>query len=650
MDFTGIYELRDRLRVNMIAGANLLDEDFRLKKAIEACRPLQAAAPVFAKMLEQCDKLLAVDSKEKAVVLMDTISLVDAVVCTLQSTSAKEEAEEILLKNTDGLMLDVPYSVLHEVIAGLTETGSGRYETVKTAIKEKPEVFQDYRVLQSLVKGLKAPYAGTAELVYKMMLEDENALFLPLLKEDFNPKGGKDMQRRIRVIMRKEGAKANDFYLKWLPETEKDLRVEMIDALHYSEENYELLKTLVDTEKAKTKPVAMHSLSYFDTEEVVEIFEKMISKKSRDYIDAIKDKDNGVANRIIAKTFRKDLDLLIEDIAKYQEVTEMDRASKLVTNLITDLCALERKSSDEIFEVIKYGLDHTMELNPYLSHCTFNYNKVHSYRLDRYQSKDSAFSELCEILLRNTLYTGRKDMKQYMLERYEEKKEYDLFFPVVMLKILDGSFDRQWMESQEKYFVKQGITKEDIGNQMAVYCRHLDCKGTTFDLIFRVSDGVIPDGEHYAYGPIEYTYGLQELTISMSELHKWMIAFSHDTKKDEFDEFLYKTADLAKPDDLEAIKKIMHQKVLNGSNDDLYFRACHKWNLSRKGLALKFFKKGTNIYWYAMHDYMRKLRLTKEEYETEFDEIFQYHKEHEKEYKMKETDIQNLLHVLTENL
>ena len=40
MDITPIYELRDRLRTAMIAGTNLLAEDFRLKRAVQARAPL----------------------------------------------------------------------------------------------------------------------------------------------------------------------------------------------------------------------------------------------------------------------------------------------------------------------------------------------------------------------------------------------------------------------------------------------------------------------------------------------------------------------------------------------------------------------------------------------------------------------------------
>lgn len=49
MDTKPIYELRARLRAAAIAGASLLAEDFRLKRAAEAIKPLEASSPVLQK-------------------------------------------------------------------------------------------------------------------------------------------------------------------------------------------------------------------------------------------------------------------------------------------------------------------------------------------------------------------------------------------------------------------------------------------------------------------------------------------------------------------------------------------------------------------------------------------------------------------------
>ena len=46
MDLKALYELHSRLETAAVAGVNLLGEDFRLRRAIEAVEPLAKASPV----------------------------------------------------------------------------------------------------------------------------------------------------------------------------------------------------------------------------------------------------------------------------------------------------------------------------------------------------------------------------------------------------------------------------------------------------------------------------------------------------------------------------------------------------------------------------------------------------------------------------
>lgn len=45
MELRELYELHDRLEAAAVAGVNLMEEDFRLKRAIEAVKPLSQASP-----------------------------------------------------------------------------------------------------------------------------------------------------------------------------------------------------------------------------------------------------------------------------------------------------------------------------------------------------------------------------------------------------------------------------------------------------------------------------------------------------------------------------------------------------------------------------------------------------------------------------
>ena len=93
MDTTPIYALRERLRAAGIAGTSLLSEDFRLKRAYEAYLPLEAASPVFAKLEQMTAQLLSPDCSNPQGALLDTLTLADAVICTLAVVDRKGDIE-----------------------------------------------------------------------------------------------------------------------------------------------------------------------------------------------------------------------------------------------------------------------------------------------------------------------------------------------------------------------------------------------------------------------------------------------------------------------------------------------------------------------------------------------------------------------------
>lgn len=74
----------------MIAGANLIMEDFRLRRAVEDIKPYAKAAPVFAKLVELTGQLLEPDRQDREELLLDAITLLDALLCTQALTGADE--------------------------------------------------------------------------------------------------------------------------------------------------------------------------------------------------------------------------------------------------------------------------------------------------------------------------------------------------------------------------------------------------------------------------------------------------------------------------------------------------------------------------------------------------------------------------------
>ncbi len=82
MDLQALYDLKERLEHTAIAGTGLLQEDFRLKRAVEALSPLAAASPVFGKIASAAQELLSAPAEGRGARLLDVLALVDAVAYT----------------------------------------------------------------------------------------------------------------------------------------------------------------------------------------------------------------------------------------------------------------------------------------------------------------------------------------------------------------------------------------------------------------------------------------------------------------------------------------------------------------------------------------------------------------------------------------
>ena len=283
MDIAPVYEPRTRLRAAMIAGTNLLSEDFRLKKAAESFSALSAASPVFAKINAMTEKLLSDNSPE---CLLDTITLVDAVITTLGTAEVKGELGDLPDNGGSSVIVNAPYSQLSSVLDALTSSGGGQYNTILTARNETPGLFNDYRVKPALVKGLGASYAELADTVANI-LKGMGKEVIPLVKRDFDPKGKKETVRRLNVIEELCGAEENDFYLEQLELSEKDVRKALIYALRHDERNIDRLIELTKTEKGKPKTAALAALISFDSEKSAEFFNEYAKKKPAEVISLL---------------------------------------------------------------------------------------------------------------------------------------------------------------------------------------------------------------------------------------------------------------------------------------------------------------------------------------------------------------------------
>jgi len=312
MDIAPIYELRERLKAGAVAGAGLAAGDFRLKRAVEAVAPLEKASPVFAK-IGQLSRL-AVDEActDRAGALLDALSLVDAVLCTQGAVGVNGEPEPLSVKT--GMeepeffcVTNVPYSVLSVLLDALRVSGGGRYSYVVELHEKQPELFEDYRVKTALVDALGASYAELAETVAGWLIQDgrkgNGRWMLPLLQKNFDPRGKKEMVRRVQVMDAVAGGEANDFYLAQLPESEKEVRGALIYALRHSSRNEELLIRLASAERGNNKKMACFALACMDGKKGWEYLETLAKKKPAEFVSCLERSGQEAAAKFTAQAF-----------------------------------------------------------------------------------------------------------------------------------------------------------------------------------------------------------------------------------------------------------------------------------------------------------------------------------------------------------
>ncbi len=265
MDLQALYDLKERLEHAAIAGTGLLQEDFRLKRAVEALAPLAAASPVFGKIASASQTLLAAPAEGRGKQLLDVLALVDAVAYTQGTVDAPGELKP--LEGGGGTFVQASYGQLKPLLTALTTTGGGRMEIVQSNWENHPEFFRDFRVLPVLIADLGDSYGDLAEL-NAGILKQIGPAALPLLKQGFDPAGKKEMVRRVVAVSAIQGAGATPWLLEVLPEAKKDVRPAVLAALGNDPDNAARLLDLSKTERGNSRDAVLQALSRQDGDAV----------------------------------------------------------------------------------------------------------------------------------------------------------------------------------------------------------------------------------------------------------------------------------------------------------------------------------------------------------------------------------------------
>lgn len=339
MNLQPLYEVKERLEYAAIAGVSLLGEDFRLKRAVEALKPLAAASPVFARIDAGLEELLAAPQEQRAGALLDVLALVDAVVYTQAGTGAEGDLEPLSAGN--GQYLRLSHSQLAPLLEALSGAGGGRMSPLKDTYEEHPEFFGDYRVLPVLVDHLGESYAELADLLF-VIARDQGKTVIPLLKEGFDPAGNRDMMRRVQLMDAVAEGTENAWYLEQLPQAQKQVREALIFALRHCSGNWEKLVELCKTEKKDCQTAARWALARLDTEEALPYWRALAQKEPDTVLNSLRGSFTRTAARLTAGLF---------DLERYGTDVPLDvEAWAHISRL---LFALDGKTGPEIQETYR---------------------------------------------------------------------------------------------------------------------------------------------------------------------------------------------------------------------------------------------------------------------------------------------------------
>ena len=404
MNFEPLYELKNRLENVAVVGINLAKDDFRLKRAVEQLKEYSTAAKVFKQIYDMGNSLISSDDEDKCDLFLDLLALLDAVLCTQATTYSGDKPQEIKsITKTKDYYKELHYSELSPLIYAFSENGGGRLFTIQDAVNNKSEIFDDFRLKSYMIKGLSDKYSEIVNLATKQLKKQRKEI-IPLLKDGFSPRGGKEMLSRLDIISHIAKEDENDFYKYCIENGSKEIKEYAIGYLSYDQSNIDYILDLTKTEKGKLKNKAFEALSYMNDNRAAEEWGKFLKKKPLDNIEYLRGTDQQWA-----------IDYLDEFIENY--VTE--------TKNKTLKTAEEKRTVEyDILKISPFILKNRNEKSLLFCKELYPYNKYEIKRiLNFYIAKDLDKEVINTIKELSKEYEGEFLQQEFLISLIKDKAE-----------------------------------------------------------------------------------------------------------------------------------------------------------------------------------------------------------------------------------
>lgn len=593
-----LYELQQELNRLFIAGSKFAKNDPRLQKHIPILKKLGEKAPVFNKLAQDVEELLQLDAQQSAEKLLSLSTLLYSVLYTQGTTTEEGAAVADQVPNVALADVNTQYSYLQlkPVLQALTQSNSGRLETVKDAYERG--IFKDSRTFGYLSFALADKYSELADYIMEVVIPASGKAMLPFLVADFKLEDKVENVRRLRLLYKLGYAEVDGLIDKIFIESSPNLQAEAIAILSdkKDEKTEDFIITLTGDKNKTVRGAAYKALAKIGTQRSIDKLYELYSNN--------KQKGNGellaeaIASVPLATHYQPFLQKVRE---RFEALLSMDEADeKALTaafeRLPTEWEILKNKDypetyallgdilSDKRFDAMakKRSASH-YNIAPCLNEIlnTLDDNKV----LDFYeQYATNVFSNTWTSQLAvNYLYRVLESK-----ERFSKEKLYEVFAPQFnkainardMIEALAGTaYNYSYNGYKVRYFDRELLAKEKLDPRWAdLLCNYL--AGSRVDNSFNtdalmVLDRIEEDSERVNYlitkaldKSSAYTLErLYRLIIKRNMPNKFEILYESLAKMPKSNQYYYRTIveddDFWKPFPKEYAQKFreLHEKT-----------------------------------------------------------------------------------------
>lgn len=359
MNTAPFYELHDRLYDCASAGCASINEDFRLKRAVEGMAPLAEANKTFARLRDMCARLFT--EPEPALLLADCIALADALaVAQGHYTNAEESRPSTLEYNAECSMEAGWRSVKALWTAILTRSPS-----LRELDQYEHGLLGDPRILEQFICA-SGEKSENIRAFAREMCAAYGTSIVPLLKNALDLSDEKASGMQVDYVADTAGSAENDWYLSLAENDEapQNVRIKAIQALARDSGNAPRLLDFCRTEKGKIKTAALLETARLDPPGFEEILKKLTAKYKDGYLPIICASPSGVAVDFIRS--RLDAAFSADKKSRPGLIDVKSICDMMINKRDIDDCFLRAAEYAEKFPASPGGTSELQELNAVL--------------------------------------------------------------------------------------------------------------------------------------------------------------------------------------------------------------------------------------------------------------------------------------------